>query len=230
MSDNIRVVVDEREHASGIPKRLRSMGVQVEPRMLNVGDYILSSECALERKSSSDFVNSLYSGRLFDQARRLSEAYETPLFLVEGQLGNLLDTMSNPRAFWGALLTLALAHHIQVFFTEDVHQSTELIFTLAKHVRLPASRGPVVRGKPRLSTTREKQLYVVSSLPGIGIKLAGRLLHWFGSIRRVFGASVPELSLVSGVGRTRAQAITDLLDASYKSPERSPPQLKLDAD
>ncbi len=230
MSETIRVLVDERERASGIPGRLRSMGVQVEPRMLNVGDYILSSEYALERKSSSDFVNSLYSGRLFDQARRLSEAYENPLILVEGRLGNLLDTMPNPRVFWGALLTLSLAHRIQVFFTEDVHQSTEFIFALARHVRLPASRGPVVRGKPRLSTTREKQLYVVSSLPGVGIKLAERLLHWFGSVRRVFAASVPELSLVSGVGRTRAQAITDLLDASFTESGSPPPQLKLDTD
>ena len=224
------MLVDERERSSGIPDMLRSMGVQVEARMLNVGDYILSSEYALERKSTLDFISSLYSGRLFDQARRLSEAYDNPLILVEGELGSILDTMPNPRAFWGALLTLSLAHHIHVFFTEDVQQSTEFILTLAKHARLPASRGPVVRGKPRLSTTHEKQLYVVSSLPGVGVKLAERLLQWFGSVRRVFTASVPELSLVNGVGRTRAQTIADLLDSPYKKSERRPPQSRLDDD
>jgi ERCC4-type nuclease len=230
MSDTFRVLVDERERASGIPERLRSMGMFVEPRMLNVGDYILSSECALERKSSKDFVHSLYSGRLFDQARRLSEAYGIPMMLVEGQLSDLLDTMTNPRAFWGALLTLSLAHGMHVFFTEDVDQSAQFISTLARHMRLSASRGPVARGKPRLSTTKEKQMFIVSSLPNVGVKLADRLLGWFGSVREVFKASVPELSLVNGVGRVRAETITGLLDAPYERSEKPPPQLRLDTD
>ncbi len=230
MPDTIRVLVDERERASGIPEALRSMGILVEPRMLNVGDYVFSPECALERKSAADFVNSLYTGRLFDQAHRLSEAYENPVMLVEGRLRGLLDTMHNPRVFWGALVTLCLSHHIHVFFTEDADQSAEFIFTLARQVRFSASRGPVARGKPRLSTTRERQLYVVASLPGVGIKLADRMLSWSGSVRRVFSASISELSLVSGIGRTRAETITNLLDAPYKKSEKPPPQLKLDSD
>jgi ERCC4-type nuclease len=228
MSNTLRVLVDEREHASGIPERLQSMGVFVEARMLNVGDYILSSECALERKSAKDFVHSLYSGRLFDQARRLSEAYEIPMMLVEGQLSSLLDNMTNSRAFWGALLTLSLAYDIRVFFTEDLDQSAQFISTLARHTKFSASRGPVARGKPRLSTNKEKQIFVVSSLPGVGVKLAERLLGWFGSVRKVFKASIPELSLVNGVGRVRAETIAGLLDIPYERSEKSPPQLKLD--
>jgi len=230
MSNTLRVLVDERERASGIPEALRSMGILVESRMLNVGDYIFSPECALERKSATDFVNSLYTGRLFDQASRLSEAYENPVMLVEGRLKSLLDTMHNPRAFWGALVTLSLANRIHVFFTEDADQSAEFIFTLARQMRFSASRGPVARGKPRLSTTRERQLYVVSSLPGVGIKLADRMLSWSGSVRKVFSASISELSLVSGIGRTKAETIASLLDTPYRKSDKPPPQLKLDVD
>jgi DNA excision repair protein ERCC-4 len=226
---DIRILVDDRERASGIPEALRSMGILVESRMLNVGDYIFSPECALERKSAADFVKSLYTGRLFDQAHRLSEAYENPVILVEGRLKDLLETMRNPRAFWGALVTLCLTHKIHVFFTEDVSQSIELIYILARQSRLSASRGPIARGKPRLSTVRERQLYVVSSLPGVGIKLADRMLSWSGSVRRVFSSSISELSLISGIGRIRAEAITDLLDAPYRKSEKSSPQVKLDA-
>jgi len=205
------------------------MGVLVDSKMLNVGDYILSSDCGLERKSSGDFLNSLYSGRLFDQVHRLSEAYERPMMLVEGSIGSLLETAANPRAVWGALSTLSLAYSVQVFFTEDIDQSADFIFTLAKHTRLSGSRGPVARGKPRLSTLRERQLFVVSSLPNVGVKLADRLLDWFGSIRKVFEASVSELSLVDGIGRARAQAIIDLLDSPYEASERSSSQAKLDS-
>lgn len=73
-----RVIIDEREKTSGVPDLLRELGLMVDTRMLEIGDYILP-RYAVERKGRRDFVRSLYSPRMFDQAHRLSEAYENPV-------------------------------------------------------------------------------------------------------------------------------------------------------
>jgi len=48
-----------------------------------VGDYILSPEMCVERKSISDLKGSFISGRLYHQAEAMSRNYKTPILLIE---------------------------------------------------------------------------------------------------------------------------------------------------
>ena len=57
MSMKFRVVVDEREKPSGVPDLLKESGLQVEYKVLEVGDYVVSWGCAVERKGERDFGN-----------------------------------------------------------------------------------------------------------------------------------------------------------------------------
>lgn len=50
---------------------------------LQVGDYILSPEMCVERKSISDLKGSFISGRLYHQAEAMSRNYRTPILLIE---------------------------------------------------------------------------------------------------------------------------------------------------
>jgi DNA excision repair protein ERCC-4 len=65
-------------------------------------------------------------------------------------------------------------------------------------------------------------------MPAVGPKLAERLLLRFGSVRRVFSASVAELCTVKGVGRAKAQKIAGLLDNEYKSAVKREKHVPLD--
>jgi ERCC4-type nuclease len=228
MSTKIRVVADEREKPSGVPDLLKEFGLQVEYRMLEVGDYVVSYECAVERKGERDFLKSLYSGRLFDQANRLSEAYDRPVLIVEGKLPLSIMEMTKPRTFWGALTTLAFEYGLRVFFTADARQTAEFIYTLTKHKGFARPRGPLIRKKLKTRTLKKNQLFLVSSLPGVGLKLADRALRRLGTVRRVFSASVAELSSVDGIGRKKAEKIAETLDAHYHPAEKHPKQLRLD--
>jgi ERCC4-type nuclease len=223
-----RVVVDEREKPSGVPDLLKKSGLQVEYRMLDVGDYVVSPNCAVERKEERDFLKSLYSGRLFDQAHRLCEIYDRPVLIVEGELPLFVREMARPRVFWGALTTLAFEYGLNVFFTADVRQTADFIYTLTRHRGFVRLKGPLIRKKPRVRTLEKTQLFLASSLPGIGPKLADRALKRFGTVRRVFSASVAELSSVDGIGRIRAENVAKVLDAHYHPAERTPKQLRLD--
>jgi len=50
-----RVIVDEREKPSGIPRLLKELGITVDFRMLEIGDYIMPGY-AIERKEIRDFI------------------------------------------------------------------------------------------------------------------------------------------------------------------------------
>jgi len=228
MSMKIRVVVDEREKPSGIPELLKEYGLQVEYQMLEVGDYVVSPDYAVERKKGRDFLKSLYSGRLFDQAHQLCETYDHPVLVVEGELPLFVREMARPRAFWGALTTLAFEYGLSVFFTADAGQTADFIYTLTRHRGFARPRGPLIRKKPRVKGLERTQLFLVSSLPGIGPKLADRALRRFGTVRRVFSASVAELSSVDGIGRIKAEKMAEILDAHYHPAEKPPKQLRLD--
>ena len=227
MSTKFRVVVDEREKPSGVPDLLKEFGLQVEYRMLEVGDYVVSWECAVERKGERDFLKSLYSGRLFDEAHRLCETYDRPVLIVEGRLPLSVMEMTKPRAFWGSLTTLAFEYGLRVFFTADARQTADFIYTLTRHRGFTRPRGPLIRKKHKARTLDKNQLLLVSSLPGIGPKLADRALRRFGTVRRVFSASVAELSSVDGIARIKAEKIAEILDARYHPAERQPEQLRL---
>jgi ERCC4-type nuclease len=218
MTFQSRVIVDEREKASGVPDLLRACGLQIDFRLLEVGDYVVSSDCAVERKAGRDFVKSLYSGRLFDQARRLHQFYIQPVFVVEGDLQLLFNESSKPRAFWGALTTLAFQFGMSTFFTANAGQTADLVYTLTKRAGLTrAPSSPWVQKKPRTVNMQKSQLALVASLPTIGPKLAERVLLRFGTVRRVFSSSVAELSTVKGLGRAKAEKIVRLLDAEYSA-------------
>lgn len=211
-----RVIVDERERVSGVPDILRSLGLQIDYRTLEIGDYVVSSDCAIERKAGRDFVKSLYSGRLFDQARRLQQFYRRPVFVAEGDLQLLVGERSKPRAFWGALTTLAFQFGMSIFFTANRTQTADLIYTVARRSGLTrAPKGPWVQKKIKATDMKKAQLTIVAAVPRIGPKLADRVLLRFGTVRTVFSASVAQLSTIQGLGRIKAEKIVEFLDAEY---------------
>ena len=52
----VRIVVDERERSSKIPNLLRQMGITIDFASLAVGDYIVSPETAIERKTINEWL------------------------------------------------------------------------------------------------------------------------------------------------------------------------------
>ena len=95
----VRIVVDERERKSGIPDLLRRAGAIID-FALKVGDYVISPETAIERKTQ-DLLNSIYDGRLFIQCSRLNEHYVKPVLIVEGNIVDLMDTRGERQEFGG---------------------------------------------------------------------------------------------------------------------------------
>lgn len=78
-----RVVVDVREFRSALPSLLHGNNMIVIPCQLTVGDYILTPDICVERKSIRDLISSLKNGRLYNQAETMLQYYKNPLLLIE---------------------------------------------------------------------------------------------------------------------------------------------------
>lgn len=78
-----RVVVDVREFRSALPSLLHGNNMVIVPCQLTVGDYILTPDICVERKSVRDLMTSLRNGRLYNQAETMLQHYKNPLLLIE---------------------------------------------------------------------------------------------------------------------------------------------------
>ncbi len=200
------MIIDSNEPIE-IYEALKRLLDSVDRRRLEPCDYLIGGEVCVERKTPRDFLNSIYDGRVFDQVRRILEVYERAVVLIEGSFSGL--TLREGRVVTGALAGL-LRMGASVVCLADRDQTCWFIAALAREGR----GGPVVaRRRPKLASVAEAQLYVLTSVPGIGPKSAEALLKRFGSLKGVFQASFPELRSV--IGEKRAQRLRELLEARY---------------
>ncbi|MFM1944363.1 MAG: hypothetical protein RI897_3345 [Verrucomicrobiota bacterium] len=207
MAALIRIVVDHRELAGGVPQALEELeGVELEVRCLGVGDYFLDNRVLVERKAVLDLVSSIRDGRLFRQARRLASGEHTGVILVEGRWEVLAETAMRREAVQGAIVSLGLIYGLTVFWTEDVHETARVLWFAAQQLSR-VREGVAIRHGVRPKSKRRLQQYLVEGLPGVGPSRAKALLEKFGGVSRVFGATREELLEVDGVGGKLADRI-----------------------
>jgi len=216
--DDLRMVIDERERKSGIPDLLKQIGVKVEMMNLPVGDYIVAPETIVERKSISDFISSVFDGRLFDQCNRLKEHFEHPCIIIEGNVDEIDAITENPLVFYGAMSSVVLDFKIPVIPTPTASHTAKLLVSMC--ARQGTIKGPFLKKIRKSGDLKQQQLSILCSLPGVGEKLATRMLEKFGSTSNSLNASYVELSKISGMGEARAQKIRKILDASNKNAKK----------
>lgn len=215
----LRIVVDEREKKSGIPDLLKSVGIKIEMKSLLVGDYIVAPETVVERKSIRDFISSVFDGRLYDQCNRLKNNYQFPVILIEGNVDEIDEFTENPLIFYGAVSAVALDFKIPIIPAPNAMHSAKLLISMCS--RKDATQGPFLKKIRKSNDLERQQLSSLCSLPGIGEKLATRMLRKFGSPLQVFSATTAELAKVEGLGESRAKKIKQMLESKSKHHKKS---------
>ncbi|HJU34873.1 MAG TPA: ERCC4 domain-containing protein [Nitrososphaera sp.] len=223
----VRIVVDERERSSKIPELLVNAGAVVDFTQLKVGDYIVSTETAVERKTVRDLISSIYDGRLFVQCSDLVNHYQKPLLVIQGNMAELAEPSEDVENVdnrlhtermslaYDALITVAMEFRIPTIHTPSAEQTAHLLVTLVNRgLREGKATGPLLKKIKKENPLYIQQLYVLASLPGVGEKLAARMLKKFHTPIRALNASAAELSILPGFGLTRAERIRKVLDTS----------------
>lgn len=138
----VKVVVDVREFRSALPSMLHREAMVVQPVTLEIGDYILTPEICVERKSISDLFGSLNSGRLFNQAENMKRFYKLPVLLIEftpGKAFSLIDSSEIGSEISASSiiskLSLLILHFpaLRILWSRSPHATVELFKAIKKN-------------------------------------------------------------------------------------------------
>ncbi len=205
----IEIVIDSREQNSRVVNELARKGIKIQTTQLSTGDYLISEDTVVERKSVEDFLSSLMDGRLFSQAKSLSTEFQNPMIIIEGEGLNHRRNIDE-RAIYGALASLATDFRIPVMMTKNESETASFINALLS--RKKKKKGPVSLRKDKESMSNiDTKRFILEGLPNISGTLADRLLEHFGSVQAVFNADEDELKKVKGIGAKTAKKIVDLI-------------------
>jgi Fanconi anemia group M protein len=211
------IIVDTRETQSAVVRQLALKDIDVVLKTLPVGDYILSENVGVERKTDSDFVDSLKDGRLFNELHNLSQNFIIPILILEG---NPISQLGYSRpAILGALASIVINMRISVMYTDSPNNTADLLEALLKKVHQDRQSTKKVYTK-KTSTEAEAQEQIISGIPGINLYRAQELLTAFSTVENIFNADEDDLEKVSGIGKKTAKKIREIVEFDYNKEKK----------
>jgi len=215
-AEKLIIYVDTREQASSVTLKLKDLGVIVQIKQLEVGDFILSDDVVVERKTTDDFLSSVADGRLFNQLIMMSSNYSAPLIILEGNPEELYSLRNfHENAIKGILASIALNYKIPILYSKNVEDTAKFLYTIAKREQLGSEKEIRLRVGRKGLTLQDQQQFIVEGFPLIGPGLAKSLLKKFGNIRGIVNATLKELQEVDKMGPKKAKKIHEVLNAYY---------------
>lgn len=207
------VFADTREGNSKVIRHLSEMEIDVKVQAMAVGDYQVSDEVVIERKTAKDFVDSIVDKSLFKQARSLMEEFKRPLIILEGD--DLYNGMINPNAIRGSIASIALDFGISIIPTRNAQDTAAMIKRIAIREQSGEKTPIQIRTDKKPVNLWEQQLFIIESLPNIGPVNAKNLLEHFGTVANIINASESQLQEVEGIGKKTAANIRKVVDSKY---------------
>lgn len=217
-----RVVVDVREFRSSLPSLLHGKNIIVVPCMLTVGDYVLTPQICIERKSVRDLIGSFSNGRLYNQVEAMMEHYKSPMLLIEFDQNKSFtlepfSDLSAPANTSGlsatapdlqskiVILTLAFPR-LKIIWSSSPYQTAEIFSELKKQQEEPDPLKAVQIGlDPSLQGDAEMQNSfsqigqdMLRAIPGVTEKAVTNLVLEVENVQELANMEEAELAKVVG--------------------------------
>ncbi len=211
----IQITIDDRERNPVILKSLREAeNTNVKIERLKTGDYLLNN-LVVERKTFTDFVQSIKDGRLFKQSIHLLSMDFHSMIIIEGTSRDVYRTKMKREAIQGALITLELIFKIPVLKSVSPEETAKIMLYAANQVyrherqfRLNYKHKKI----RKYNRKHNKQIQILLGIPLIGPVKAEKLLKEFGSVSKIFKAFPDQLEKVEGIGRIQAKQIYKIVN------------------
>ncbi|NXP19700.1 XPF endonuclease, partial [Scytalopus superciliaris] len=222
------IIVDMREFRSELPSLIHRRGIDIEPVTLEVGDYILTPDICVERKSISDLIGSLNNGRLYSQCISMCRYYKRPVLLIEFDpnksfslipRGSLHQEISSNDVT--SKLTLLTLHFpkLRILWCPSPHATAELFEELKQnHPQPDAETAMAVTADSEILPESDKyspgpQDFVLK-MPGVNAKNCRALMNHVKSIAELVTLSKDELTEILG-NAANASQLFDFIHLTY---------------
>ena len=221
MNEPFELIVDTREKDNTI-KALESYGIKYKREALPTGDFkitTLNGVVIVERKAITDFVHSLFSGRLEEQMRRLSQE-QCPGLVITGSFAEYRRHAKTTKVtvdhIIGAVASCVVKYVLRfvIWIQGGSTQPHAAGIAITTKIMKKIAEGKIDAIPDRklkknvVNPTRE----IVGMMCGVPQNVAEELLKKFKCIRTIMDASDEELMKVHGMGRTRIAKMRRLLN------------------
>ena len=225
------LIIDSREKSKLsklVIQKAKAIQVPCEKRWIEIGDYVFDDVC-FEAKSSTDFLGSVMSKRLWTQLDNMDRHYRTNVVIIYGSMEeavfNVIENAPSKmpmgtrsimlnNKFLGALGRIVLDTDIKPFWV-PTEEEAALIITGVSKIK-PITRDVIQPQVFKRLTTDDLRLDLLSSIKGVSIKKAKELIKQFGSIMEIGECSAYELQAIEGIGETLAKRIITTLNSEEK--------------
>lgn len=226
-----QVIVDMREFKSYLPCVLHLQGMKIIPVTLEVGDYILSPDICVERKSISDLFSSFANGRLYHQVETMTRYYRIPVLLIEFSQDKFFSFQSADDIGEDILpsniiskISLLVLHfpRLRLVWSRSLHATAEIFASLkanqdepdaskAMHIGVPTEDG-LVEGDLRAENYNTMAVELLRRLPGVSDANYRSLIDGCKSLAELALLPLERLAELMG-GQRPARMLRDFLDA-----------------
>ncbi|MHC1628497.1 MAG: ERCC4 domain-containing protein [Candidatus Nezhaarchaeales archaeon] len=215
----LEVIVDSREASTAkhIVDEIKRLGALTRIEFLEAGDYIVSRDIAIERKTVSDFISTLTRRNLFEQLSKLKENFSKPIMILEGDVSSIpMISSINMNAVLGALASVARMG-ISVIPSPSPSATARLIVSLARQERKIEQQSRIRVKAVKKGDISEEQIFFMCGLPMIGRERAEAILRVYRTpleaLKRVDGWP----KRVEGIGETIVKRVKEVLETPFKS-------------
>ena len=216
------IIVDQRERSSGIVKELTKKDIKIEIRQLVIADFVIQTkdseskiiDVGIERKTTNDFLNSIIDKRLITQLIALKENFQLPLLIIEGSENIYSLRNFHPNSIRGMLASIAIDFQIPILFTRNIKDTAALLAIIVQRLEKPIKNISLLKKRKPL-TLKERQEYLIESLPGIGPTLSKSLLKRFKTVKRVINAKENRLIKTKKLGPKKIEEIKKVVESEY---------------
>lgn len=221
MTDKVVITLDKREKDKEFIDYLKRFGAIIDWAMLPVGDIGIygDNKCyGIERKSISDFGNSLSSGRLFEQIKALVENStlgEVPYIPCLLLVGYEYKLWKGKRGFTDAQIAgvenaIQFKWGVNIIHAHNNRFAALRLLGMAREVQLPKENKlhPLRYATRKKMSQEEEARYIIEGFPAMGPVRAKTVLDHYGtvdaSLSAMKGGTINE---IPGIGDKIAEAV-----------------------
>ncbi len=196
------IQIDDRE--GDLMKEYDLQKFSYQKSHMVVGDLALN-QIVIERKTTTDFLDSIADQRLISQCKYMLQNYQKVVIIIEGNLDEAMSKrVFNRNAVLGMIASIIARNPISVVFSPNIQDTTYLSYKLL----IKGSDGKSFRSETiNRSEHRDKRLDILTLIDGVSLEKAKLVVAQYPLFKLLVDAPIEDLKAIKGIGPKLAENI-----------------------
>ena len=220
MTLTVQIDSREQDRIQSAKQYYEQQGLTVKVEELEIGDYIFSdgtNEVVFEFKLISDFVSSIQSGRVFNQAINMVENYNWTFVIIHGDLQARSKAISISRNYqtvtiWQYLGAIASLNRYTTVIETYSPYLEESYYRMLTQARKCLQNKPIVKKFPRKHKNTALN-FLCYTIYGINHKKAKTIVDTYDlkTLSDLQKLTIEKLTAIDGIGTKNAEKIMEAI-------------------